>query len=819
MTAVFKKLIIAAAAAVTMTAAGSFGVSAAGGSEATGAKLPSYSSSTEIDAVSSYGADPTGKKDSTSAIQKALDTAKTDADDKNCVTVRLPAGKYKITQSLKIYSNTKLILDEKATVLKCFDVGCMIYNEGNGSGGYKGSSNILIQGGKWDGNIDKYNNVDTFSNIRIAHAKNIVLKNMKVVGNKNGHHMEIGGVKGLTIEGCKFSGYTGNLLKEAIQLDVMNCAELFMGHPPFDDTACDNVIIRGCTFSDIPRGIGSHSAVPGVYYTNISILDNSFTGISNICMVLYNYKHCTISGNTVSNSGAGITFNYMSDESFRHFFTPVKGLSWAIDRIDGNADVVIANNNITTKKTYLQPQPFGIKLYGADVSQTANYPAGDYYISNAEIRGNTINSADCALMMTDVYDSTVADNIFSANTAVERNEISLVTLAYCYNSKITGNNITGAAKSGLKLTNVKDMTVSGNTLDSSGESGVFLSDAADTEVSRNSLSGNATGGIRIGSGSSAVTCSDNVIKGPGTYGVKVTDCGSGKDIKVVSNDISGVDKGIACVENGKAYLSGNSFEAVADKVYADAADLVTLLKPRNFDAEEVTSDRIKLTWNAISEADGIFIYRRQAGSEDFVNIASVYGGSIYQDYNLVSGTNYYYKIVPYIDYGNTASETKASDVIGARTKISLENSKVECVTEAGFTSRPVMPAFKVFAGGAELTPGVDYDYSYSDNIYVGTASLTITGKGNYIGAVEHKYKITLGVPAVSNAARRSAEVIGSTPKRIYRVTAERAPAELIASGSGTTPAAQRTVDSISVQSVFKISADTAVWSGGGYEIY
>ena len=820
MTTLIRKLLMTAAAAFVMAAGGALSASAAGGSAAGGAMLPSYSSSVKVDAVKDCKADPTGAADSTAALQKALDNAKTKASDQKCVIVNVPAGTYRITQSLRIYSNTQLILDDNATFLKCFDNGCIIYNvgtDGGYSGGYSTTSNVLIQGGKWDGNTDNYSNVYTFSNIRLAHANNIIFRNMTVLNNKNGHHMEIGGVQGLTIEGCYFSGYTGTLLKEAIQLDVMNSSELFVGFEPFDDTACDNVVIRNCTFADIPRGIGSHSAVAGAYYTNVSILNNSFTGISNICMVLYNYKHCTISGNTISNSGAGITFNYMSDENFRHFFPPVNGFGWALDRIDSNADTVITNNNITTQSTWLQSYPYGIKVYGASVNGNNNYPAANYYISNIDVRNNTVNCADTALQMTNVYDSAIADNLFTANGAVTCNEAHLASLNYCYRNNVTGNNIKGSLKSALSVTNSGENKMTKNTLSGCAGVGVLIENSSGCEIKSNSISDNTTGGIKIGSGCAETTCASNVIKTSGGYGIKVTECGSGKDIKVKSNDISGVGNGIMLVNSGKAYLSGNSFEAVTDKVYADADGLVTLLKPKDFDAEEVTSDRIKLTWKAISEADGIHVYRRQAGSMEFENIASVDSGSIFQDERLVSGTNYYYKIVPYIEYDKKASETRESDVIESRTKVSLETAQIDCIDAAAFTSKPVVPKFTVSANGEELTPGVDFDYKYSDNVYAGTAVISITGKGDYIGTAEHRYEITLGAPQVSDAAKRIPAAVGKTQKRIYNVKAERRPEMLIASGNARTAAAQRTVDSVTAGSHFRMYSSAAVWDRGGYE--
>lgn len=67
---------------------------------------------------------------------------------------------------------------------------------------------------------------------------------MHVKNNENGHHMEIGGAADVTIEGCTFTGYTGYRKKEAIQLDCMNNSRVFAGYAPFDDTSCENVVIR-----------------------------------------------------------------------------------------------------------------------------------------------------------------------------------------------------------------------------------------------------------------------------------------------------------------------------------------------------------------------------------------------------------------------------------------------------------------------------------------------------------------------------------------------------------------------------------------------
>ncbi len=53
----------------------------------------------------------------------------------------------------------------------------------------------------------------------------------------------------------------------------------------------------------------------------------------------------------------------------------------------------------------------------------------------------------------------------------------------------------------------------------------------------------------------------------------------------------------------------------------------------------------------------------------------------------------------------------------------------------------IMPTPEVKDGEAILTPGGDFEFGYSGNTNAGTATLTITGKGNYTGIAEKKFTI------------------------------------------------------------------------------
>ncbi len=817
MTTTASKIILTAMIAVIAFVAVPVTAHAAGGSGAWGASVTDADSANKINVVKKYKADPKGVKDSRHAIQAALNYAAEKGTPSNRVMVYLPKGTYKISATLRIYSNTDLVLADEAKVLKCFNSGCMIRNNSNGAGGYSGAENISIRGGTWDGNTSEYGSVYSFSNIRIGHAKNVLIRNTSIINNKNGHHIEAGGVSGFTIENCYFGGYTGGLLKEAIQLDVMNCYEVFAGYAPFDDTPCENVIIRNNTFNDLMRGIGSHSAVVGKYYTDVTISGNSFTNVTDLCVMLYNYRRCTISNNTISNCGGGITFNFMSDENFKHYFKPLAGLDAAAASINHDADTVISGNDITTYLTSAQELPFGIKIYGAYTKATATMPEADYYVSNVDIQNNIVRSSDAALKLNDTTDCNVSGNTFT--TVDGGNEVQLCNITYCSSVTLSSNTIKNSRKSGINLENCSSVTVEENTISGNPGAAVLCKSVTDSKVSKNTLSDNDVGGVKLDEGSGSISVEKNVIKQSVGYGIKVTGSGSGTDIKIKGNDLSGGDIGIICAKQGKAFLQNNSFEAVADKVSADAEGLITLTKAKKFSADEITDDKIKLTWKAISEADGIGVFRRTAGGE-YEHIASVESGSIFQDERLFSGTNYFYKLVPYIIINDQMSGNAESDEIEARTKVNIENAYIECVSEAAFTGRPVTPKFRIIANSNELAADVDYVCSYQNNLYTGTALLSVTGRGDYIGTLSYNFEITIDAPVVNDAARReNIGIFGKLPRRSYSVTCTPASTQLLADSDVRVNLAQRSIDALRLTVPVKTTSGTAIWNGSGYSFF
>ncbi len=65
-----------------------------------------------------------------------------------------------------------------------------------------------------------------------------------------------------------------------------------------------------------------------------------------------------------------------------------------------------------------------------------------------------------------------------------------------------------------------------------------------------------------------------------------------------------------------------------------------------------------------------------------------------------------------------------------------------------YTGHPIQPKYTLNIGGRELNIGTDFDVEITDNVNVGTAHVTIRGKGKFKGVLERTFEIK-PVPAQS----------------------------------------------------------------------
>lgn len=73
------------------------------------------------------------------------------------------------------------------------------------------------------------------------------------------------------------------------------------------------------------------------------------------------------------------------------------------------------------------------------------------------------------------------------------------------------------------------------------------------------------------------------------------------------------------------------------------------------------------------------------------------------------------------------------------------------ISSAIYTGEAITPEVSVTLDGVELVGGTDFSVGYADNTNVGTATITVTGQGNYQGTITQTFLITKAGAAVTAA--------------------------------------------------------------------
>lgn len=247
------------------------------------------------------------------AIQKALNIAK----EKGKVNIIIPNGVYDIKNTLVIYKNTRIKMEEN-TVLMRKHPGTLIRNgkAGDQYTGYEGNGNIIIEGGTLDGNYSNssYSQYG-YGGLSFAHAKNLIIRDVTIKDIVFAHGMEINSSYNVLIEDCVFIGFKDNTANgsrnysEAVQIDLASHS----GFPDFgswDYTPSKQVTIRNNYFGNSttegmepwPVGIGGHGGQDHIWNEDINIYNNTFDGMTFAGVRPYKWRNVEINNNTYNNS-------------------------------------------------------------------------------------------------------------------------------------------------------------------------------------------------------------------------------------------------------------------------------------------------------------------------------------------------------------------------------------------------------------------------------------------------------------------------------------------------------------------------------------
>lgn len=82
-------------------------------------------------------------------------------------------------------------------------------------------------------------------------------------------------------------------------------------------------------------------------------------------------------------------------------------------------------------------------------------------------------------------------------------------------------------------------------------------------------------------------------------------------------------------------------------------------------------------------------------------------------------------------------------------KVSVSKLSFSKIEDQAYTGKAIKPDITVKSGYKILAAGTDYTLSYKNNTKLGTATVTVTGKGNYTGTKKLTFKIVPGTPALT----------------------------------------------------------------------
>lgn len=103
------------------------------------------------------------------------------------------------------------------------------------------------------------------------------------------------------------------------------------------------------------------------------------------------------------------------------------------------------------------------------------------------------------------------------------------------------------------------------------------------------------------------------------------------------------------------------------------------------------------------------------------------------------------------------------------------SATIKDVDAQTYTGEALTPDLTVEDGGAALTKGKDYDVVYTDNVFPGTATATVTFKGNYTGTAKKTFKIQ---KATYNSPKEISQSVVAGQNAVLTIPADLANAEI-----------------------------------------
>ncbi len=440
--------------------------------------------------------------------------------------------------------------------------------------------NITLIGGTFDGNAG----ANTM--LKAAHAKNFVMENVTVRNEKEGHMMEVAGVDGFTVRNCTFKDQIlspGGIGYESIQLDILHSAH--MNGCRSEDLNMKNVLIEGCTFTNVPRAIGTHTAILNNPFDGVTIRNNTFNDIKSCAVQGMNWINVNITGNTINTASRGITVYGVMPEGSGTFKASILanegGTTAHVSdsyQTPKKANINIACNTLNNVGAvgdiYAAYECQGIAVISENIGQdygtdsfdgSGALPQGDYYVDGVRIHDNYIDIRGNGVRVQDTRNTDITSNVIvcSKNTVepTGRNYYGVVLRDNAQADELSHNTIIGAEVNGVQIDSCKVNHIDYNRIENAGKYGVGTYTATLGKVTDNDIINCKSEGITLISGSKADAVKWNRVRKCGGYGLYFA--GNCSASEVISNTTVSNGGGIGYTRSKGLVKVGSNYTSSA----------------------------------------------------------------------------------------------------------------------------------------------------------------------------------------------------------------------------------------------------------------
>ena len=528
-------------------------------------------------------------KNPVKAINDKIKAVKDKGTADSPYVLKFPAGKtYSLDHIIRLYSN--ITLDLNGSTLKMIPTSggephnIIRFDEEYASVTGYAYSNVTVTNGTLDGNKLGA------TLIKMAHGKNITISDLTIMNTTDYHLSEFAAIDGLNITNCTFKDmvWANNWKQnddscyEAIQLDILT--PVHFEYYEYQALPMKNIKITGCTFENVPRAIGSHTAILNAPLTNITIKNNTISGCKSAAIQGCYWSNVTITGNTITDAPRGIALYSVngdggedkSSASGTFLATNIEAVGGHDTNISGDyktpedSKITISNNKITLNSDadINDYQHTGITVGGMNYKKqsikpadnSGDIPTGNYFIKGVTIEDNTITTSGFGVRTWNAQDIKIKGNTINGSKGSTGSDHGIAVTGECKNVTVSSNSVKNTKGDGIQISKSTGVTIKSNTISSSAGVGIRVCEGSTTsDIASNKVSKAASTGILLSSKAVTGSISKNTVSDSGDAGIKI--CNSSVCADITGNTVKNSAKnGIILSSSGSTNgaIAGNT---------------------------------------------------------------------------------------------------------------------------------------------------------------------------------------------------------------------------------------------------------------------